>query len=280
MIYKLDIKDPAKTPIKWLPKVTALAQPRTFEFTPGLNVLWGANGVGKSTVIKLLARVFHCEQSGQPVMTSTSIGELADQDLSGAEVQHDGQGVRCFDPGNAVGLIAGSFDYDFTVAGLHNTMFKGSAGQTTLFRFDQLIDEIAAGAVPTLERRIKRTSVNDVWQARLDAADRFLAATGAMGPQTVLLDEPDRSLDLAAQHAIWRFLRVYAGDVQFIVASHAVFALNLPEANYIELVPGTLAPAQRAIANLATWVDAPLTKPAAATIKAARARVKARRNRK
>ena len=34
MIYKLDIKDPAKTPIKWLPKVTALAQPRTFEFAP------------------------------------------------------------------------------------------------------------------------------------------------------------------------------------------------------------------------------------------------------
>lgn len=277
MIHKLTITDPTKTPISWLAKVDALARPRTFEFTSGLNVLWGANGVGKSTVIKLLARAFHCEQGGQPVMTESSIQVFADRDVTGVEIVHDGQGVRYFDPSNAVGVTGGAFDDDFMTAGLVNTMFKGSAGQTTLFRFDQLLDEIVTGAVPTLERRIKRTGVNDVWQARLDAADRFLAATGAMGPPTVLLDEPDRSLDLATQRGIWRFIRGHADSVQFIVASHAVFALNLPEANYIELVPDTLAPAQRAIADLPTWTAVPYTKPTFEAVERARQRIAARR---
>lgn len=69
---------------------------------------------------------------------------------------------------------------------------------------------------------------------------------------------------------MWRFIRAYAKVAQFIVASHAVFALNIPEANYIELVPGSIEAATKALTLLPGWGEekpqprppAPREKPA------------------
>ena len=105
MIHRLDILDPTKTPVPWLASIDAFKTPRTFEFKPGLNVLWGRNGSGKTSLTKVLARLFHCEQSNQPIVTQESLSELVggrvmnDADLrTGLSVSHDGQGVRHFDP--------------------------------------------------------------------------------------------------------------------------------------------------------------------------------------
>jgi len=133
----MKILDPKGTHISWWENVEALNKPQTFKFKPGINVLWGKNGSGKTTIIKAIARLTHCEQSGSPVVTQTSISNLFDRFFTdtadfrkAVKLSHDGQGVRYFDPGNTVGLFGGSFDYDFLGEGIGNTMFKGSAGQT------------------------------------------------------------------------------------------------------------------------------------------------------
>jgi energy-coupling factor transporter ATP-binding protein EcfA2 len=165
MIYRLNIEDPAKTPVKWLAQVAAFKQPRAFEFKPGLNILWGRNGSGKTTLTKVLARLFHCEQGNQPLVTEESLRELTCEGTleaadirKGIKITHDGQGVRHFDPGHAVGLMGGkaAFDWDFGTEGIVNAMFKGSAGQTTMFRFDSIINEIAAGEVPEVTWKFPR----------------------------------------------------------------------------------------------------------------------------
>jgi predicted ATPase len=263
MIYKLSIKDPAKTPVRWLAKVDAIQQQRVFEFRPGLNILWGRNGSGKTSLTKVLARLFHCEQGNHPLVTEESLrqltgdGTLEAADIrKGLQVVHDGQGVRHFDPGSAVGLMGGlaAFDWDFGAEGISNAMFKGSAGQTTMFRFDRIAEEIVASEVPKVAWKFPRDrAAKDTLGQRVALAAHLLESNAEKGPPTILLDEPERSYDLNTQIGIWRFLRAYSDQVQFIVASHSLFALKIPEAHYIELSPGYLEGAEKALEVLQKW---------------------------
>lgn len=267
MIHSFEILNPDKTHIPWLAKVPALAKPRKFEFKPGLNILWGRNGSGKSTVLKAMARLLHCEQGGQPCVTQTSISTLVEhfrfsdkkamQDLPKAvTLHHDGQGVRCFDPGNAVGLMGGgaAFDDDFFSMGVSNAMFKGSAGQQTMFRFDAVAGAILDKKVPKVEWKFGK-NVNSTWTEYVKVAETFLKGEGEPGQPTILLDEPERSYDLPKQINVWRFIRAYSSEVQFIVASHSLYALRIPEAHYIELDEGYLTDALLCLAHLSTWAQ-------------------------
>lgn len=285
MIYQLDIRDATQTPVKWLSSVEAFKKPRTFEFKPGLNVLWGRNGSGKTSLTKVLARLFHCEQGNHPTVSQESLSELVGDrfnpiDLAkGLAVEHDGQGVRHFDPGHAVGLAAGgaAFDWDFGMEGIQNQMFKGSAGQTNMFRFDRILNEIIAGEVPEVEWKIHRAQSSDVWRERIDLAKSILKKNGKKGPPTILLDEPERSYDLNAQVGVWRLLRAYSDEVQFIVASHSLFALKIPGAHYIELSPRYLAGSEAVLETLRKWPEEQPQKVPAAAAKAARTDVKKRK---
>jgi predicted ATPase len=265
MIHKVEIVDPSDTIIKWLGKVPALQAPRTFEFSPGLNVLWGRNGSGKSTLLTLLARMFHCHQSGEPSVTDGSIRELfgyrdgEERLLKSVKVSHDGQGVRHFDPMLMPGLIAGgaAFDGDFMMEGVNNALFKGSAGQTTAFRANKVLGAIVKTTVgPQVEWKFHRRESNDpkdLWAQRQKMVEKVLEANAAAGPMTVLLDEPERSFDLPTQVTLWRLLRAYSSRVQIIAASHCVFALNIPEARYIEMEPGYLDASKASVGLLSTW---------------------------
>lgn len=268
MIGSIDILKPGETPIKWLGNVATLKEPRKFEFTPGLNILWGRNGSGKTTVLKLMARLFHCEQGGAPVVTQNSLHELfpigtrLDDDperlLKSVKVVHDGQGIRHFDPSHAGGLLGGgsAFDDDFFTMGVMNTMFKGSAGQTTMFRFEQLMGHfLKEGKAPEVEYRMKKDHVNDLWGKRISTVENFLKGKGDKGPATIMMDEPERSFDLPMQVQCWRFIRAYAHKAQFIVASHSVFALNIPEAKYHEMEPGYLDASRASIGLLPKWAE-------------------------
>lgn len=282
MIRSFEVKDPKVTPVKWWAQVEALAKPRMFKFKPGLNILWGKNGSGKTTVLKAMARLFHCEQSGVSVVTQTSV-----QDLFGGVfsvkgdpaklkksliIRHDGQGVRHFDPSHAVGLQGGgaSFDWDFGMEGIRNTMFKGSAGETTMSRINQLIGQLLGGEVPKIDQRIQARNANDVWAPQIKAAEHFLKGSGKKGQPTVLLDEPERSFDLPTQVMVWRFIRAASKDVQFIVASHSFFALGIPNANYIELTDGYLEQALVCQHILQGWSDEDPTLPPPEKVEAAR----------
>lgn len=293
MIYKLTIKDPAKTPVQWLARVDALKQPRMFEFKPGLNILCGRNGSGKTSLTKVLARMFHCEQSNHPVVTENSLRQLVDDGILGVtdiqrglKIDHDGQGVRHFDPGGAVGLVGGlaAFDWDFGAEGLSNVMFKGSAGQTTMFRFERLAQEIVASEVPEVSWKFSRArsgpAIKDTWGQRVALATRLLEGNAPRGQPTILLDEPERSYDMKTQIGIWRFLRAYSDQVQFIVASHSLFALKIPDAHYIELSPGYLAGAEMALALLEKWPTEKPTKVARGDLVRAQGAVKERKSKK
>lgn len=258
MIRSVTIHDVAKTPIRWAAKVPRLRSPEPIVFQPGLNILWGANGSGKSTLLHLLARVFHCEAGVDPVVTTSSLRALFGPAMDAGElavtVDHDGQGVRFFDPTHAVGLDHGYFDDDFFLEGVANAVFKASSGQTTMARFNGIIADVLHGKVPDVRWTVTTEGL-DTWSKRALRAQEILAGIGEKGPPTLLLDEPDRSLDLRHQLNLWRFLRAAARTTQVIVAAHTVFALDLPDAHVVEM-DDSLTRSQRVFGILkGAWAD-------------------------
>jgi ABC-type multidrug transport system ATPase subunit len=234
MIRSLEILEPKNTFLRWLGGVKALSKPRKFEFKPGLNVIWGRNGAGKSTIIQLLANLFHCHQAGVPVVTATSIQDLfsnSEDPTKSIKVCHDGQGVRYFDPSMQVGVVGGgaAFDWDFGPEGVANYLFRGSAGQVTLKRFNKVLESLVRRTTsPEVEYKVTSGKVNSLWESRLQIVGTFLKGSGEVGQPTILLDEPERSLDLNHQPAIWRILRAYAASAVFNRSSIAGVACPLP----------------------------------------------------
>lgn len=251
MIHSVEVIDPECTPAEWWPKVPSplMVKGYTFKFKPGINILWGPNGSGKSTVIKSLARSFHCEESGFSVITEESIQTLFSGNtpkdksrLDGLTLKHDGQAVRYYDPAMTVGLIGGmaAFDYNFMEDGVMNATMKASSGQTGLLRFKKILDSVRNGDPGKVVQKVS-ASTNGVWGKRLDIAKSMFVANAEKGGPTVLLDEPDRSLDIPNQRFLWALLRHHSPTTQFIIASHGMFGIDIPGAHYIEMIPGYLA---------------------------------------
>ena len=235
-------------------EVPFFTRKKKLSFKPGLNILFGPNGCGKSTVLQILARTTCAAQGGLSVVTESvlhdnvdMLGRLRNTDMTsklGLHVAHDGQPVVFCDPRAKVGLIGGSFDDDFFSAGVaemtqHN---RRSHGQASLSRANVAL-AILLGQAPfpkEVQRRINRDMVNDVWGRALDVVEDGLKGTIAPGQPSVLLDEPEANFSLLWQSRIWDLLAKpeMATKFQVIVATHSPFALGIAQAHYIDFVEG------------------------------------------
>jgi energy-coupling factor transporter ATP-binding protein EcfA2 len=265
VIDRLVIVDPNNTVIPWWANIKAFQGKTEFTFKPGINVLWGRNGSGKSSLVKMLARLTHCEQGGVSKVTSESLREfrpIGGGPRTGQQLVSDGKGVWHCDPSVAVGLIGGAFDYDFMDMGVRNTMFKGSHGETTLMRVFEILKGMKERKVPTIEYKSGKPTKPGVkadrWQKEnyenwLEATKYLREDSKESGPPTVLLDEPDRSMDIPTQLRFWDTLTAHAKNYQMIVATHSMFALDVPGANYIEVDFGYLNECRRARSIMMTY---------------------------
>lgn len=290
MIDALTIQSRKESCMPWVEQLDYFKRNPETAFKPGLNILFGANGSGKSTVLQLLAQSLAAAQGGTSVVTSSWMQDIfgfgSDEVKLPCSLVHDGQPVMFFDARAKEGLIGGSFDDDFFNLGIANAMAKGSTGQLGLRRLDRLLSVLLAdikgkpsatppaeekpkrrgkkaeaaktapktqpGFPEAIEWRVNRKSVNDTWKARLDQVELLFAAKRDVGPRTFLFDEPESGFSLPWQAGLWAniFSKVDPEKHQVIIATHSPFALGIPGAHYIEMSPGYLKESQAAVASL------------------------------
>lgn len=238
---------------------------KKLDFKPGLNILFGPNGCGKSTVLQILGRTMCAVQGGVSTVTQSAVDDNVDMMTGlgragarmrsniGLKVSHDGQPVVFCDPRARIGLygVGSAFDDDFFAAGMDEVAnnSRRSHGEACLSRASVALAILEGKAAFPKEvvRRLTKKSVNSTWGEALDVLEADMQASIPLGQGSVLLDEPEANFSLLWQARLWKRLadEDVAHQYQVIVATHSPFALGIPHAHYIDFAPEFRQEAER-----------------------------------
>lgn len=235
---------------------------KRYEFTPGINVLFGPNGCGKSTIIKTLKSYCGIQKGGwtavsDPLVLGTYyIGKMHEaKDFphayytyspgkSMADVGWDGMPTFFND-----GDIKVSDTFFFQNVGqsddgitseaeqLDALALKPSSGQYRIQKINKIVNMLQSP--PTFEHVEEpplRCQYPDV--AKREA--NYWRSLGRRSKKyTILLDEPERSLSLPKQEKLLcELIPEQMKDYQIILATHSIFALTIKDANIIDMQEG------------------------------------------
>ena len=185
--------------LDYVAKLNFLEKPMTFK--PGLNIIVGANGSGKSTVLRLLAASVAAKQGGYSKVTSDWLWQMGLGHGSKAapffRSVHDGCLVNCFDSLARVGLIGGGFDYDFTDQGISNAMLHASAGESNLSRSNALMSILFADSAEMKAKVAKYENELAAYDKKKTANSKSTKASTRferMGPRPTLAPQLLRTI--------------------------------------------------------------------------------------
>lgn len=237
---------------------------KTFNFTSGINVLYGTNGTGKSVILNTIKAYCGIEKGGwskinDPAAIGTAfLGKMREAEdfphaykqlspsMSKANVDWDGI-PSFFNDGD----IKVSDTFFFQNIGqssdgitseeeqFESLINKPSSGQYRASKINKILNMIKQG-IPYSEIDTIPTKYSNRMAAERELSYwRFLRKFKNGSVPTILLDEPERALSLPRQKDF--FLGVIPEllkDKQVIMATHSPFALFIPNANIIEMEDG------------------------------------------
>lgn len=230
---------------------------RAVLFEPGLNIVFGPNGCGKSTMLRIMAAYCGIKNGGWTRISSaldmfsvektTYPHKLAVLERRGecqADVAWDGTPTffnhsTADNPGLDVMMdeedsADGITGYAEGIQLMGNRVSQGQRRLTKLNRIAGMLKQ-----PPRIDTVDESRGPN--YGAREFV--EYMASLGQAGPSTVLFDEPDRSLATEHQMMLWgMILPKLAAKYQVIVAAHSWIPLMIKYArvNIIDLDPGYL----------------------------------------
>jgi energy-coupling factor transporter ATP-binding protein EcfA2 len=237
-------------------------QNKTFEFTLGINILFGPNGCGKSTIIKTLKSYCGIKRGGW-----TQVSDPLELGTFYVGRMHEAKPLphayHVYAPGKATAIVgwdgfpAFFNDGDIKVSEtffyqnvgqsedgitteaeqLEALALKPSSGQYRIQRINKVISML--GAPPTIEE-VER--IPDRLQQK-DYAKQEVNYWRSLGRRsnkyTVILDEPERSLSLPKQQKLLcEIIPQEMKNYQVIIATHSIFALMMKNVNIIDMESG------------------------------------------
>lgn len=260
MIREINIVDNSRSPIKYLSKLQAFNNGVNLKFNPGVNIIIGKNGSGKSTLMKLLYKFFLIERemksrcphfTEEPALTFPSIFDNIDNKiLDGVKVKADYKGsVFRFFPGDEARQKA---DESFSNFKMAFNSASSSVGESTINNiwslFDMMFDQTDYN-FPINDIIQLRDRSNDVWKDRFNQVLKYYQENSIDISDedyefTVLMDEPDRNLDIDNIKEIYDILSYHKPQTQIIAVIHNPILIlklsKLDHINFIELTEGYL----------------------------------------
>ena len=260
MIQEVYIKDPGNSTIKYLSGLKNFPEGRKFEFSPGVNVIVGPNGSGKTTLLKLLYDfTFTCDSPYSKTPNPSEPYSILEYDKffrdSRSELK-DGVQIKAYWaamffrylPGND--LKPGSESKSIGNLRLHMSAAGSSTGEGTMEGIDYLFSEMfgrKSYEFPLLELKRLKDLGNDYWAPRIENLLKYYKENNIDIPEkdfefTVLMDEPDKNLDLENSKQVYGILSHRKEQTQIIAVIHnpvLIYKLSkLGGINFIEMEPG------------------------------------------
>lgn len=236
---------------------------KIIEFTDGINVIYGPNGCGKSTILKTLKAYCGIEKAGwtkvsQPTVLGTIyIGRMA-------EAVNFPHAYRKYTPSNCManvlwdGMPTFFNDGDIKVSDTFFYQNVGqsedgitseqeqmellakhpSSGQFRIKKINTIFDMLTKYplSVPQMEMLPHRCQYENIANMEIQYWRRLTRRSNKI---TILFDEPERSLSLPLQRELLlNSIPNHLKDYQIIMATHSIFALEMKNVNLIDIEQG------------------------------------------
>lgn len=255
MIYKVVIKDNKKSPIRYLSDLDNFQNGKEYIFKPGVNIIVGENGCGKTTLMNLIKKYLmvdymDCDKGKY----RCNINSLYEDALNNRSLL-DGVDVYADYQRNTFRLShAGEKEKDQAVETFEDfgTIFSqkhSSTGESVLVAINSLFNYM-------FSKKAKLTYDYSQFKESDPLYWEYIKSHQQEGSDewTILMDEPDRNLDIENIDQIKGILSFHKEQTQIIAVVHnPLLIYNLSKKrsiNIIEMTEGYIHKVNQLVRNL------------------------------